>query len=77
MPTDIFFLCMFLGVDQNFHTFVVQGVWLTKIKQTESDWGISFGIWSSEEKPLGVTACINVILKRQIIVLFIDFKSSC
>ena len=61
-----------LAVNQYFHSFIVEGIRLTKIKHIETNLTHDY-IIDSEEEPLRVAASINIVLKQHVIVVFPDF----
>ena len=63
-------LCHFLGVDAYFHAKVEETVGLSEIHDVESDIKVLSRILYLEVEPLSVTVGIDVILHKQIILIF-------
>ena len=61
MPSDISGGGLLLRVDENLHSFVIKRIWLAEVEYTKSDFS-GLAVTASEEIPLSMPDCINVIL---------------
>jgi hypothetical protein len=61
-PAYISIVSHFFAVNQNFHTLIVKTVWFAKVEHVEA-YRAKFIICGSEEKPLSMATCVNIILK--------------
>lgn len=62
VPADIFLLLDMVTKTKHFHSIVIKGFWFGKIEHVELD-ALAFSCVSdSEEIPLGVAICVDVIL---------------
>ena len=65
-----------LGETQHAHTFVIEWVRLGEIEDVELDSKILLRITNSEEEPLSVPICVNIILENQVVFVITHFHSS-
>ena len=58
------------------HTVIVERIWFRQVKYIEFDCVTLERICNSEEVPLGVTICVDIILKYEVILLITNFHCS-
>ena len=69
VPADALNVLDFVGVAEDFHAIVVEGVILGQIDYVEA-YFLSFGcVANSEKKPLRVTIGIDVILQNEVVLV--------
>ena len=60
-------------VDRDFHTEVEQRVRLCKVHYVKLDRRVLSSILHLEEEPLSMTASVDVVLHKQVVLLVVDF----
>ena len=76
MPPDSLSVLHRIRIVEDFHSVVVKRIWFRKINDIELHFGILSGIANSEEKPLGMTVCVDIVLKNEIILIVRNFDGS-
>lgn len=64
MPSDTLFIFDLVREVQEFHAVIVQAIRFSQIYNIDLNRFALFGITYSEEKPLCVAICINVVLEN-------------
>jgi hypothetical protein len=76
MPSDPLSVLDRIGIVEDFHSIVIERVRFCKINDIKLHFSVLSGITNSEEKPLGMTVCIDIILKHEIIFIVRNFDCS-
>ena len=67
-PTFAILLVCFLRIHTGQHAIVKQGIRLPEIDNIELDLFINGQILYPEVKPLGISFCVDIILKEQVVL---------
>lgn len=75
LPTNFIFKTFLLRENTYFHTCLVKRIWLWKINDVELDSVVFLCVLDSEEKPLSMSFCVQIILKNQVVLIIRYFSS--
>lgn len=74
VPTELLWpISRVLGEAEYAHSLVVERVWLGQVQDVEFDRVPIAGVADSEEEPLRMTVCIDVVLEHQVVLVVADF----
>ena len=72
VPTNVFLLRVARGVGQDPHPLIIQTVRLGEVNDIKSYFVALFCVADSEEVPLGVPICVNIVLEDQVVLVLAD-----
>lgn len=75
MPSCSFVLLQLVREAQNFHSVVVEGIWLCEVNDVESDFFALSSSTYSKEIPLRMAVGVDVVLQNQIVFVVIQLDS--
>ena len=71
MPTDILEGSHLFRVDKDLHALIIKTVRLAQIEHVEPDLD-GLVVLRSEEVPLSVTTCVDIVLEEQVVLVVVD-----
>ena len=63
VPAETFFLLGFGGKTEHLHAVIIKRIWLGQIDKIELDFLPLTSVSNSEEKPLGMAICVDIVAK--------------